>query len=336
MATIDLVIEMGDSKTCIGERGRGLVLNEASLVAFTRNRNKMKIVAVGNKAKELQGKTESNVWVESPIKNDAIENLELAKVMLDNFLAQTIEKKNIFTKINAIFCVSCALLPEEKREIEKLAISFNFNNYWIVPSIICSAMGANLNISNINSKMLVDIGSGSTQIAVINQNNIVKGIGIELGGSVIDKAISKTVFDLFNIVISEFTAKQLKDTVGSLHKNDISTMDFFGFDALTRVTKANTVFSKDLFECNKIAYDKIAEGIEIFINQLGPDLLTDIIQSGIYLCGGGSKITGLEQYFKNIIDINFEVLEEPDTISIKGGFKLLENRKILKQIVEKN
>jgi len=336
MAVVELVIQIGDSHTSIYKKGAGLILKEASVVAFGRSRNKMILHAVGNEAKEMQGKTDSNVWVESPVKYGSIVNMELAQLMLSSFLDTVLVKRKMFTKINVVMLTSCTLSPEDKRDYEKLAFNCDINYVYFVPSIIACAVGGGFDLSDIRGKMIVNIGAGSTEIAVVSQYSIVNGVNIELGGSVIDSAIVKTVFEVFNIVISENTAEKIKKEIGSLHENDISNVDFSGIDALTRVSRENTLFAKDLYEVFEVAYNKIAEAIDIVINQLSPDLANDVATNGIYFCGGGSLITGLEGYFKKHLNMPIELSTDPEIVSVLGGGILMSDKLMLKVVVDKN
>ena len=330
----ELVIKLGDSETCIYRKGVGLVLKEATMIAFSKRGSKISTVEVGTSAKELKGKTDGTVWVESPFKDGAISNLELASLLLKKFLS--IINYEGFRKVKATFLVNCGLTANEKRDYEILAMNCKIFDYNFVPNVCACLLGADKNIEDIQGQMVIDLGADCTEVAVVSKCGIVNGYSIALGGTVIDSAISSYVFETYNVVISDFVAEKIKKEIASLFQNDIANITFIGYDALTRAKKENTAFAKDIYQIFDVFYNKIIEGVIIVLNQLSADLVNDIAKNGIVIAGGNSNITGIEAYFKKRLQLPIYVYEQPELLCMKGAKKLLADENLLQKVVTNN
>lgn len=330
----ELVIKLGDSESYIYKKGSGLVLKEASMIAFSKRGSKISTIEVGNSAKELVGKTDGSIWVESPIKNGAIANVELATLCLKKFLNLALGDKR--HKIKATFLTNCGLTAEEKRDYEILAMNVKIFDYVFVPTVVSCLLGANQNIEEVNGKMVVDFGADCTEIGVVSKCSIVNGYSIALGGSVIDSAIASSIYETYNVVISELIAEKIKKEIGSLHQNDTANITFIGYDALTREKKENTVFAKDLYKIFDVFYEKILDGVIIVLNQLSADLINDIAKNGIVIAGGNSNLTGIETYFKKKLHLPIMTFEQPELLCMEGAKKLLDDERLLQKIVANN
>lgn len=333
MANVEFVIEFNDDFTSISYKGR--VYKEASLLAFTKKGKNIKMQAFGNQAKKMLGKNDGVTWIESPFKYGTINNMELAQLFLSSFIDFVIEKRNFATKIKALFVCSCALDIDEKRAFEILAIKCGINQVWFVPSVITYAVGNGADVLSPTGNFMVGIGAGCTEIACVSQGSIVNGYNIQLGGSVIDSALIDCINENFGIVISNMTAEHIKNEIGSLHPSDIANIQYQGIDALTRVSKSGTVFAKDLYPVFSIAYDKICEAINIVISQLSADLINDIAKNGIYVFGSASKVTGLESFLRKRLNIPVNIIEDEMT-GVKGGVLLMDDKKLLNTLIDKN
>lgn len=332
----EIFIKLGDAETCIYKKGGGLVLKEASLIAFSKKGKKIVAVEVGDSAKELLGKTDGSIWVEAPIKNGVIANLELAKLLLSKLLKLALVDYAKVRKIKATFLVNCSLTAEEKRDYEILAMDVGIYNYTFIPNVVACLVGAGANIEEVSGKMVIDFGADTTEIAVVSKCSIVNGHSIELGGSIIDSAIASSIFETFNVVISDSIAEKIKKEIGSLHPQDIANITFTGYDALTRVSRENTVFAKDLYQIFDVFYEKILDGVEIILNQLSADLLNDIAKNGIYLVGGNAKVTGIESYFRKRLNVPITTFEQSELVCMDGAKVLIDNDKLLSKIVTNN
>ena len=335
MHSVELVVKFGDNETLIYQKGKGIVCREPSKVAFSKKGKRLFLEEVGQKAKNLIGKTDGSIWVESPFVNSAIENFELATLFFTQLLEKYVDFKSK-SKLEVVFLLNCALTAEERRQFEILAISCGIRKYNFVPCVILDILGANQDISQINGKMVVDIGAESTEIALISDYGIVNGYSLEIGGNVLDKRIANFLFREYNVVVSDIVAEQIKKEVGSLYSSDISSLTFTGYDALTRAARKTSLISKDLYDIFDVFYDKIAEGILIFLNQISPEFLNDVTNSGILITGGNAKITGIESYMKTKIHLNIFTPADNYLDFAVGAKKILEDKALLKKIVNKN
>ncbi len=336
MAVYELVIEIGNSQCSIYKKEAGLVLKESTLIAFSKFGKRIVVKEVGNKALEMLNKTSSSVWVEGPIKDGVIVNNELAELMLTCFINKIVPKSFIPPVINAILVTSCALTGEEKRAYELLLIKSGVSVVKFVPSVISSLLGGGIDIKNPKARLIVNIGAGVTEIAAVSNSTIIDGYAIEMGGNVINSAICNTVYEDQGVVISDMVAEKIKVEIGSLFERDNATIDVSGFDALTKAARNVTVYAKELYPVIAIAYKKISDAIEIFLNGQSADVCSDIASEGIYVCGGASKVTGLETFLKRNLMLNINIFEDADNVSIIGGGKLLSDKEHLNVIVENN
>ena len=336
MAAFEIVIEIGNSQCSIYKKDGGLVLKENTLIAFTKQGKHIVVKEVGSKAREMQNKTATSVWVETPIKDGVIVNPELAELMLSAFINKVVSRNIFGPVIHAILVTSCALTNEEKRAYELLLIKCGISVVWFVPSVISSLLGAKIDISNSKARMIVNIGAGVTEIAAVSSNTIIDGYAIEMGGNVINSAICKTIFDEQNVIISDFVAEKIKVEIGSLLERDNATIEVSGVDALTKAARNIVVYAKDIYPVIAIAYKKISDAIEIFLNGQSADVCSDIATEGIYVCGGASKVTGLESFLKRNLMLTINILEDAENLSILGGGQLLTNKEQLKTIIENN
>ena len=333
MANLDLIIEIGDDYTVVGYKGR--LYKEASLIAFTKKGKRIQVQSFGNDAKQLIGKNDNNILIDAPFKYGVIVNMELAELYIRSLLDSVVGKRNFMTKLRVMLVTKCALESEEKRDFEIMSIKCDINQVFFMPSVLANAVGAGLDVMATDGKMIVEIGDGCTEIACISQGAIVNGYSVELGGSVIDSAIIDTINDKFGVLISAGTAETIKAEIGSLHPSDVANIEYEGVDALTRVSKSGTIFAKELFDVFSIAYAKICEAVEIALSQISADLINDISRNGIYLCGVGSRVTGLESFMKKYLNVPINILEN-EYCAIEGGDSILQNKKLLNTLLERN
>ena len=335
MAKCELVVKFGDSETLIYQKGKGIICREPSKVAFSKKGRRVFVEDIGQKAKSLMGKTDSSIWIESPFSSSAICDLDLAITYFKALLDKCIEagsRSNIY----AIFLLNCALTPDEKRAYEILAINCGIKKYSFAPSVVADVIGEGLNCDGIEGKLVVNIGAESTEIALINFSSIVEGYSLELGGNVLDKEIANFIYREYNVVVNQNIAEEMKKELGSLYISDISNKTFLGYDALTRESKKNTIFAKDLYPIFCVFYEKICEGILIFLNQLTPEFVSDITKGGILITGGNAQVPGIESFMKSRLNINVFIPYDMYKNFATASKKLLEDKALLKKIVNKN
>lgn len=332
--TYSIAIKLGSCNTSIFKQGEGIVLFEPSLVAYSGSGKDRDIKAVGVRAKRMQGRTDDQTFVMSPIFEGKITDTELACVMLKSFLNKVIKRGIIKPKIKAVVCVPLGLTLSDRKAFEKVCYSVGIQDVVLVPSIICGAIGYNFPVSEPNGVCLVNIGGGSTDVAVVSLNSIIEGVNIGVGGEVLDKAIEKHIASKFGVQVGLGIAEVVKEEVGSLYRNDSSNAEVTGLDIETKMARSVIVESQDLYEVLEGYYSKIAEAIKSILNECPPNIVQDIDKKGIYLMGGASLITGAEQYFRKELGLNVKVEDYTTAIDVLGAGKLLSDAKLLKELSE--
>lgn len=331
MKKIKYAIEMGGAYTCIYVNGEGLALKEPTLIAAEPTEDGYKVIAMGNDAKKIAGKTKENVEIFTPMVYGDHSNFEYSVILLKHFLGKVGFKP---LQDSAIFVVPCGLSAKEKENILNVCDAANLGQVYLIPSVMCSCLGQGRNIDNSKVNMVVDIGGTGTEIAVINMSNILKGATLGIGGKSIDASIVNFLAYTQQLVIGLSTAEVLKNEVGSLYTNDTLNMEITGVDAQTKSPKAVVIFSNDLRQAIEPFFNEIVRAIDTTINSLPPEIVADIINNKILLCGGCSKIQGLDDYLKKNLKYPVEISEDVDNITILGAGKLLSDSHLLSSIIK--
>ena len=329
-----IAIKLGSSNTSILKQGEGIVLLEPSLVAFTGVGKDKVVKAVGNKAKRMLGRTDGRTQVVSPIKAGKIVDAKLAEVMLNHFLEKVLGRGIVKPKIRAIVCVPLSYSVQDRKLLEEVCYNCGINDVSIVPAIMCGALGYGLPVEEPKGMCLVNIGGGSTDVAVISMNSIIAGVNIGVGGITIDKGIEETLLEKYKLQIGSGVADKLKEDVASLYKNDSSTAEVGGIDIETKMAKDEIITSKDLYDKIDILYSAIIDAIKTVLNNCPPNVVEDVCNSGICLMGGASLVTGVEQYFKKALGISIRIEDYTSAIDVLGAGKLLKDNYLLKAFTE--
>ncbi len=332
MKKFKYAIEMGGGYTCIYVKGEGLALKEPTLIAAEPSEDGYKVIAMGNDAKKLVGKTKENVEIFTPSVSGEHSNFEYSVVLLKHFLSKIGFKAY---EDNAIFVVPCGLTAREKDNILNVCEAANLGYVTLVPSVLCSCVGEGRNIDSSKVNMVVDIGGTATDLAVINMSSIIKGATLGIGGKSIDASIVNFLAYSEDFVIGLPTAEILKNEVGSLYSNDTLNMEITGVDAKTKTPKTIVILSNQLRKAIEPFYSEIVRAIDTTINTLAPEIVADIINNKILLVGGCSKMQGLEDYLKKHLKYPVEISEDVDNVTILGAGKLLSDPQLLDSIIKK-
>lgn len=325
-------IEMGGGYTCIYVKGEGLALKEPTLIAAEPTQDGYKVIAMGIDAKKLVGKTQENVEIFTPVPSAGGSNFQYSAVLLKYFLGKVGFKP---FEDNAIFLVPCGLTTPEKENILNVCEAANLGFVALVPSVLCSCVGAGRNIDGSKVNMVVDIGGTTTEVGVVNMSSIIKGITVGIGGRNIDASIVNFLAYTQNFVIGLATAEALKNEVGSLYPNDTLNMEITGVDAKTKTPATVVVLSTELQRAIEPFYAEIVRAMDTTINTLPPEIVADIINNKILVVGGSSKIQGLEYYMKKNLPYPVEIFEDADNATILGAGKLLSDTQLLESILKK-
>lgn len=324
-------IEIGGSYTKIFVKDEGFALCEPTLVAAEPTPEGYQVIGLGEKAKQMQGKTNDAVEIFSPISNGKIMNYEYLKELLTYFFDKLDFKKK---RDSIMVLVNCGLNQKEKDTFMSLLYDLEFKEVILLPTVFCSCLGAGKNISSTKTNMVVNIGGANTDIAVINMNSIIKGATLGLGGRAVDVAIANTIAYNHGIVIGLGTSEKLKIEVGSLYQNDTLNMEVTGVDIETKIPRSYIISSSDLLPVLEPFFDEIIRAIDVTITSLPPEISTDIINNAVHFTGGMSNISGLDIYLQKNFKYPFKLVDDAENVSILGAGKLLDDPVLLEKIYE--
>lgn len=332
MASISLAIKMGSSSTLIYKQGEGIVLSEPSMVAVQTSGKNRIVRAVGTKAKRILGRTDKNTQVVSPIFRGVIIDSQLAEAMLRAFLSKIIEKTFKKPSIRAIVCVPIGISAVEVKNFEKVCLNCGIGEVIFVPSVLCGAVGMSLPVLSSSSSFVVNMGGGTTDIAVVSSGNIISGISLGFGGTDLDTSIENLIATDFKLLIGADVPEKIKIELASLFKNDSSNEEIFGVDTVTNQSRTDVISASDLLPVVEEHYHKLAIAIRDLLNTCSPEIVADVAEKGVYVCGGASGISGLEQFLSAKLGLNVLVDESANFIEVIGAGKLLSDNRTLKEL----
>ncbi len=319
-----IALKLGSTITTIFKQGEGLVLKEPSLIATVGHLKDREIKAIGSEAKRMQGRTSGNVSIISPINTGIITDSEMATEMLKGFLKKIFPRTIIKPNIKALVCVPIGITINEKKVFEKVCYNAGIADVVLIPAVICSAIGENINISGSAGKLIVNIGGGCTNIAAIAMNNIVTGINISVGGTNINSAIETFIQEKFGLEVSDGTGEKVKQDVACLLENNTSQTEVQGLNAKTKEPETVIVSSKDIYPILSHYFQRIVDAIASVIGTCPPDIASDIAKDGIYVFGGHSQISGVARFLRDRLKIKVNISESA-RVDIMGAAKLLDN-----------
>lgn len=329
-------IELGGSFTTIYVKNVGFALKEPTMVAVEKYGDDYNVCGIGKDAKKLLWKTNDSVEVFNPISSGVIENYEYTKVMMEHFLSKIGFRRN---KQNAIVLVPCGLSKEDKKQYDKLFDDLGFLSVDLIPSVLATAVGCGCNIASTKANMVVNIGGTTTDVAVLNLCSIIQGVSLGIGGKQIDLAIANTLAlpkngESKRILVGVPTAERIKNEIGSLYKNDISKLEVMGLDINSKSPKARVVTAQDVRPVITAFFEEILRTIDVSINTLQPEISADILKNCIYFSGGLSKIDGFEDFLKKNMPYPFEIVDNPEDVTILGAGKLLNDSALLNKVLQ--
>jgi len=317
----DLSIDLGTANTLIYVKGRGIMINEPSIVAKAKHTGQ--VIAVGNEAKEMLGKTHQDIEVIRPLKDGVIADFEMTDGLLQGFIRKV--KLSRIARPRMVICVPTGITEVERRAVKDSAERSNAREVYLIEEPVAAALGIGIDISQPVGNMIVDIGGGTTEIAVIALNGIVTKESIRVAGDEMDEAIVEHFKREHNLLIGERTAENIKLSVGSavpLEKEVIIAVK--GRNLVTGIPKTIEVPSDEIRECLKDTLDILMNAIKKALEQTPPELSSDILDRGIILTGGGALLKGLDQRLRMEADLPVNVAEEPLLSVVRGTGKVLD------------
>lgn len=317
----DIAIDLGTANTLIYVRGEGIVVNEPSIVARSTINNK--VIAVGDDAKEMMGRTHPNIEVVRPMKDGVIANFEMTDAMLQGF----IKKINIsrFARPRIVICVPSGITEVEKRAVKESGERANAREIYLIEEPVAAAIGIGIDISKPVGNMIVDIGGGTTEIAIIALNGVVTKESLRVAGDEMNEAIIQYFRKEHNLLIGERTAEQIKLSIGSATKVEDKTLSVKGRNFVVGIPRTIDVTSEQIRECLRETVDVMISGIKRTLENTPPELSSDILDRGIILTGGGALLKGLDERIRMETELPVNVAEEPLLSVAMGTGKVLED-----------
>ncbi len=332
----DLAIDLGTANTCVYVKGKGIVLNEPSVVAVRKDaKGGTRVLAVGKEAKMMLGRTPGNIVAIRPMKDGVIADFEITESMLRHFIRK-VHNRTTLVRPRIIISVPSGITQVEKRAVRESAESAGAREVYLIEEPMAAAIGAGLPITEPTSNMVVDIGGGTTEVAVISLAGIVYSKSVRVAGDKMDEAILQHIKRKYNLLIGLGTAEIIKTTIGNAYPSDhVETIEVKGRDLVTGIPKILTIDSDEVRKSISEQIDTIVETVRIALEQTPPELAADIVDTGIVLAGGGSLLKGLDVLLREETKLPITVAEDPLSTVVLGTGKALDNISILKEIMIK-
>jgi len=326
----DLAVDLGTANTLIYVRGKGVVLKEPSVVAI--HKDTQQVLAVGAKAKNMLGRTPGSIEAIRPMKDGVIANFEITEIMLRHFIRQVHNRKTL-VRPRIIVCVPSGITQVERRAVRDSAESAGAREVFLIEEPMAAAIGVGLPIQEASGNMILDIGGGTTEIAVISLAGIVYSKSIRVGGDEMDESIVNYVKRSYNLLIGERTAEEVKIQIGSAYPmDDRRTMEVKGRDLVTGVPKTIIITDEEVREALNEAVQSIVDVVKIALERTPPELSSDIVDKGIVLAGGGGLIRGLDILLREETGLPITVAEDPLIAVVMGTGKVLDEIDLLRKL----
>ena len=329
MLSKDIGIDLGTANVLIYVKGQGIVLNEPSVVAIQSDTKN--VLAVGEEAYEMLGRTPGKVKSIRPLKDGVIADFEVTEIMLNSFIKK-IKAKGIFSKPRILICCPSNITQVERNAIREAAESAGARKVYVEEEPKVAAIGAGLDISKPSASMVIDIGGGTTDIAILSLGDIVTSKSIRVAGDLFDQEIIKYVKNKYKLLIGERTAEDIKINIGTVHQEaKKEKISIKGRDLITGLPNSINITSKEVGEALKDSAEKIVSAAKAVLEETMPELSADIVNNGIVLTGGGALLNGMDKLLEDELKVPITVAESPLTCVAEGTAIMLNNLKLLEK-----
>jgi len=330
----DLAIDLGTANTLVSVKGKGIVINEPSVVAIKIEGNRKRILAVGKRAKEMVGKTPRDIQAIRPMKNGVIADFNVTEEMIRYFIRRAHNRRGLI-RPRIVICVPYGLTQVERKAVKESALSAGAREVYLIEEPMAAAIGAGLPIKEPQGSMIIDIGGGTTEIGVISLGGLVASKSIRVAGDKFDRAIVDYINKKYNLIIGDRVAEEVKIQIGSAVKLDEElTMTIQGKNKISGLLETIEVATEDVREAIKEPVKEIGEALKEVLEKTPADLAGDIVENGIVLTGGGALLRGLDHYLSNLVYLPVYIAEEPLLAVAKGTGKVLEELDLLASLNE--
>ena len=330
----DLAIDLGTANTLVYAKGKGIVVSEPSVVAVMKDRRGPdKVKAVGEEAKEMLGRTPGNIVAVRPMKDGVIADFDVTAEMLRYFIKRVHNRSSTFVRPRIVVAVPSGITPVEQRAVREAAQSAGASQVFLIEEPMAAAIGAGLPVTEPSGNMIVDVGGGTTDIAVISLAGIVYSNSTRVGGDKMDDAIINYVKRRYNLLIGERTAEAIKIGIGTAYPTaELRTMEIKGRDLVAGVPKTLTIKSDEVLEALQEPVNAIVEAVKVALERTPPELAADIVDKGIVMVGGGSLLRNLDVLLREATGLPVMVAESPLTAVCLGTGACLDNIDLLHEV----
>ena len=331
LMSADMAIDLGTANTLVYVRDQGIVLNEPSVVAISYVNGKKQVLAVGNDAKRMLGRTPGNITAIRPLRDGVIADFEVTEAMIKHFIRK-VHNRRSFVSPEMVICVPSSSTAVERRAIQESAESAGARRVYLIEEPMAAAIGAGLPVTEPTGSMVVDIGGGTAEVAVISLGGIVFAKSVRVGGDKMDEAIIAYIRRVHNLLIGESTAERIKKEIGSAcppADGNGKTVTIKGRDLLNGVPKEITITERQIAESLAEPVGHIVEGVRVALEQTAPELAADIVEKGIVLTGGGALLSNLDFVLRHATGLPVTIADDPLKCVALGTGQALEEKNIL-------
>ncbi len=335
MMSADMAIDLGTANTLVYVKSRGIVLNESSVVAIVSIRGKKQVLAVGDEAKQMLGRTPGNIEAIRPLRDGVIADFEVAEEMIKYFIRK-VHNRRSFASPQVIVCVPSGSTAVERRAIQESAESAGARRVFLIEEPMAAAIGAGLPVTEPTGSMIVDIGGGTTEVAVLSLGGIVYSRSVRVGGDKMDEAIIGYIRRNHNLLVGESSAERIKKECGSARPpedGDGEVMEIKGRDLMNGVPKELIISQRQIAESLAEPVGAIIEAVKVALEQTPPELAADIVDKGIVLTGGGALLGNLDFVLRHATGLPVSIADEPLSCVALGTGRCLEEMKTLKHVL---
>ncbi len=331
MFSKDLGIDLGTANMLVHVRGKGILIREPSVVAIRNDSNK-EVLAVGEEAKRMIGRTPGNIVAIRPMRDGVIADFDITQEMLKYFIKKA-SAKRISVRPRVVVCVPSGVTEVEKRAVEEATKQAGAREAYLIEEPMAAAIGAGLPVHEPTGSMIVDVGGGTSEVAIISLGGIVTSKSLRVGGNKLDDAIVSYIKKEYNLMIGERTAEEIKINIGSAFPKDKEeSMDVRGRDLVTGLPKTLRITSTEILEALKESVNNIVEAIKLTLEKTPPELAADIMDKGIMITGGGALLSGLNKLIRSETGMPVNIAEDPLDCVVLGTGKVLEELETLKRV----
>jgi len=328
----NLAIDLGTANTLVCVQGKGIVLNEPSVVAIRKRDRRTSEVWIGEDAKKMIGRVPGSIDVFRPLREGVIANFEMASLML-KFFIQKVHGRRSFVRPRVIISVPSGITPVERRAVRDSTLNAGAHEVYLVEEAMAAAMGAGLPVTEPMSNMIVDVGGGTTEVAIISLTGVVYSNSSKMAGDKLDVDILEFIRKNYSILIGLSTAEQIKIMVGRAYLDDeVEEIDIKGRDLMDGIPKTITINSNDVTMAIMDSVNSIVDSVKVALEACPPELAADIIDTGIVLTGGGALLKNLDKRIRREIGVPVIVPDDPLTTVARGAGMMLEDLDLLREI----